>query len=90
MVQVQSYQKRISGPLIDCIDIHLEVASVEVEKLAGLAPGESSRMGVSSRADVEPDDCRHGGEQTCEANVMQFLFPDWAIHDVPSAQGMRQ
>jgi len=39
---VQRYQKRISGPLLDRIDIHLEVQAVAVEKLAGLAPGEPS------------------------------------------------
>jgi hypothetical protein len=33
---MQRYQKRICRPLMDRTDIHLEVASVEVEKLAGL------------------------------------------------------
>jgi len=31
--QVMRYQKRISGPIIDRIDIHLEVPAVKVEKL---------------------------------------------------------
>jgi magnesium chelatase family protein len=39
---VQRYQKRISGPMMDRIDIHLELASVEIDKLAGLTQGESS------------------------------------------------
>ena len=31
--QVQRYQKRISGPILDRIDIHVEVPSVETQKL---------------------------------------------------------
>lgn len=41
---VQRYQKRLSGPLLDRIDIHLEIVGVEVDKLAGLARGESSAV----------------------------------------------
>ncbi len=40
---IEAYQKRISGPLLDRIDIHTEVPPVEYEKLAGQTPGESSR-----------------------------------------------
>jgi magnesium chelatase family protein len=39
---VQRYQQRISGPLLDRIDIHLELARVPYERLAGLEAGESS------------------------------------------------
>ena len=36
------YQKRISGPLLDYIDIHIEVLRVGYEKLSGDRVGESS------------------------------------------------
>jgi len=36
------YQKRISGPLLDRIDIYVEVPSVAYEKLTGEATGEAS------------------------------------------------
>lgn len=39
---VTRYQKRISGPLLDRIDIHVEVARVPYEKLAAERQGESS------------------------------------------------
>ncbi|RKO66666.1 ATP-binding protein [Desulfofundulus salinus] len=40
--QVQRYLGRISGPLLDCIDIHLEVPRVDYEDLARREPGEPS------------------------------------------------
>ncbi len=39
---VSKYQKRISGPLLDRIDIHVEVPRVEYEKLADERMGEPS------------------------------------------------
>ena len=39
---ITRYQKRISGPLLDRIDIHLEVPRLEYEKLADRRPGEPS------------------------------------------------
>lgn len=42
MSMVQRYQNRISGPLSDRIDIHIEVARVPFQKLASLEGGETS------------------------------------------------
>ena len=39
---VTRYQKRISGPLLDRIDIHIEVPRVDFEKLADDRLGEPS------------------------------------------------
>ena len=39
---VTKYQKRISGPLLDRIDIHIEVPRVDYEKLSTDRVGESS------------------------------------------------
>ncbi len=47
---VESYQKRISGPMMDRIDIHIEVPRVDYEKLSGSTLGETS---ASVRARVE-------------------------------------
>ncbi|MDO8619321.1 MAG: YifB family Mg chelatase-like AAA ATPase [Candidatus Daviesbacteria bacterium] len=40
---IAKYQRRLSGPLLDRIDIYLEVPAVEVEKLADLKEAESSK-----------------------------------------------
>jgi magnesium chelatase family protein len=42
MSMVNKYQKRISGPILDRIDIHLDVPRVPVQKLASLDGGEPS------------------------------------------------
>lgn len=39
---ILKYQKRISGPIIDRIDLHVHVPSVNVEKLTGKVTSESS------------------------------------------------
>ena len=51
---VTKYQKRISGPLLDRIDIHIEVPRVDYEKLSSDRLGESSatiRVRVQSARD---------------------------------------
>ena len=40
--QIQKYMARISGPLLDRIDIHIEVPAVKYNELSGEAKGESS------------------------------------------------
>jgi magnesium chelatase family protein len=47
---ITRYQKRISGPLLDRIDIHLDVPRIEYEKLSDERSGESS---ADVRARVE-------------------------------------
>jgi len=42
--EISRYQKKLSGPFLDRIDIFIEVPSVEYEKLADDKPSESSKM----------------------------------------------
>ncbi len=46
--EIQRYQNKISGPLLDRIDLHIEVPQVDFEKLQSLEEGESSQN-VQSR-----------------------------------------
>ena len=41
-VQVQRYESRLSGPLLDRIDMHLEVPSIPYKEMSGAGMGESS------------------------------------------------
>ncbi len=53
---ITKYQKRISGPLLDRIDIHIEVPRVDYEKLSGNKLGETSetiRKRVQSARDIQ-------------------------------------
>jgi magnesium chelatase family protein len=40
--QIQRYRSKISGPLLDRIDIHIEAPSLRIDELRNEAPGESS------------------------------------------------
>lgn len=50
-VQVQRYRNRISGPLLDRIDIHIEAPPLSIEELQGLEAGESSSA-IASRIET--------------------------------------
>ncbi|MGH2620749.1 MAG: YifB family Mg chelatase-like AAA ATPase [Anaerolineales bacterium] len=68
---VTRYQKRISGPLMDRIDIHVEVPRVEFEKLAQDRAGEPA---AAVRARVEAARARQrarfqGTRMTCNADM---------------------
>jgi magnesium chelatase family protein len=68
---VTRYQKRISGPMIDRIDIHVEVPRVEFAKLADPEPGESSSA-VRARVEAARARARErfaGSELTCNAEM---------------------
>jgi len=50
---VTKYQKRISGPLLDRIDIHIEVPRVDYEKLSGNKTSETIRQRVQAARNIQ-------------------------------------
>jgi len=46
--QIINYRKKISGPILDRIDLHIEVPRLDFEKLSSVAPGENS-IAIKSR-----------------------------------------
>jgi magnesium chelatase family protein len=59
---VTKYQKRISGPLLDRIDIHIEVPRVDYEKLSGNKLSETSeviRQRVQAARNIQQTDLSH-------------------------------
>src|SRR3954467_10716799 len=68
---VTRYQKRLSGPLLDRIDIHLDVPRVEYDKLASARAGEPSSV-VRARVEAarERQRARFAGTPlTCNADM---------------------
>ncbi len=56
--QIVRYQKKASGPLLDRIDLHIEVPRVKIDKLENEEPGESSaevRFRVQKARDIQTE-----------------------------------
>jgi len=70
--QIERYMSKISGPLLDRIDIHIEVPAVAFRELSGGAPGTSSaemRRQVVGARQIQTDrfhgsPTRHNGRMT--------------------------
>jgi magnesium chelatase family protein len=77
---ISRYQHKISGPLLDCIDIHLEVTRVDYEKLTDARAGEPSEVirGRVQAARVRQARRFAGTALTCNA--------DMGVGDVRSAR----
>lgn len=72
-IQMQRYRNRISGPLLDRIDIHVEVPAMEYQELASLEKGESSdrirARVVASRAVQRERFAKSKGQQAIHCNA---------------------
>ncbi len=76
MPQIQKYRARLSGPLLDRIDIHVEAPAVRVEDLQQREEGESSsfiKARVENCRDIQ--DIRFTGTSiTCNANMTNKMI----------------
>lgn len=87
--QVQKYLNRISGPLLDRIDLQVEILPVPFEEISSAAEGESSasirERVVAARA---RQTARFAGEKDiyCNAQMSSRLIKKYAT---PDAEGMR-
>lgn len=82
--QVQKYLNRISGPLLDRIDLQIEVIPVEFEKMADAKPGESSasiRKRVIQARKIQEQ--RYASEKGiyCNAQMTSRLLNQYARPD---------
>ena len=69
---MQNYRSRISGPLLDRIDIHIEVPSVRYQDLSGARRGESSaaiRARVAEARRIQQERFRGNRRVTCNAGM---------------------
>ncbi|MCX6966335.1 MAG: YifB family Mg chelatase-like AAA ATPase, partial [Verrucomicrobia bacterium] len=76
-VQVQRYRQRISGPLLDRIDIHLEVPAVHFKDLTGTHSGEPSsaiRERVLAARHLQQDRFAKSPAVRCNARMTSKLL----------------
>ncbi|HEY3991505.1 MAG TPA: YifB family Mg chelatase-like AAA ATPase [Ktedonobacteraceae bacterium] len=81
---IARYQERISGPLLDCIDIHVEVPRIDYEKLADKRKTEDS---ATIRARVQEARARQlqrlaGTRLTCNAEMGPAQVQEFCETDV--------
>ena len=70
--QIQRYRARISGPLLDRIDIHVEVPSVHYRELSGQPTGETSvqiRERVMQAREAQRQRFKHHKSVFCNAHM---------------------
>ncbi len=86
---VQKYMNRISGPLLDRIDIQIEIVPVPFEKISDRAPAESSssvrERVIRARAIQEKRFAPHPGTY-CNAQMNAKLLHTYAIPDAAGLQ----
>jgi magnesium chelatase family protein len=85
-IQIQRYISKISGPLLDRIDIHLDVPAVRFKELASETPTESSaaireRVVRARRVQLERF---HGENIFCNAQMTPRLIRKYCIVDSAS------
>ncbi len=88
---VARYQKRISGPLLDRIDIHVEVPRVNYEKLSAAREVQAKRFTgtrLRTNADMGPSEVRQycqldeAGQRLMQAAMRQLHLSARAYHRV--------
>lgn len=85
--EIHQYRSRISGPLLDRIDIHIEVPAVKYRDLADRAEGESSATiakRVEGAREAQLERFRgtrvHSNSQMGSRQIRRFCEPDAAGH----------
>jgi magnesium chelatase family protein len=71
-IQVQRYRQRISGPLLDRIDLHIEVPAVEYRDVASERPEENStaiRERIGRAREGQQERFRNDAKVNCNARM---------------------
>ena len=90
--QIARYRSRISGPLLDRIDIHVEVPPIPFEQLSGLPKGESSsevRKRVIRAREIQQERYREHPSVHCNANMESKTLHQVCLLDEEPAQILR-
>jgi magnesium chelatase family protein len=84
--QIHRYRQRVSGPLLDRIDLQLEVPAVTYHEMSGTEPGEASaiiRARVAQGRAVQHR--RFGASTRCNARMNSRQIREFCGLDSPSA-----
>jgi magnesium chelatase family protein len=73
--EVARYRARISGPLLDRIDLHVEVPAVPADELVGRAPGGSSSDLAEGVAEARERQAARLGSGRCNAHMAGDEIP---------------
>lgn len=82
--QIERYRKKISGPLLDRIDLHVEAPAVEYAELAGSTPAESSasiRTRVLQARDLQRRRLSRSRNATCNARMTHAQIREYCRLD---------
>lgn len=82
--QVQRYMSKISGPLLDRIDIQIEVAPVSVDQLAKAPQGEPSasiRERVIAARAIQTERYKEAKSVHCNAQMTRAMLEKYAVLD---------
>lgn len=85
--QIQKYISKISGPLLDRIDIHLEVPAVKFKDLSSMADGEPSeeiRIRVNRARKIQTERFKEYNGLYCNAQMETRMVRDICIIDEQS------
>ena len=90
--QIQRYMNKISGPLLDRIDLHVEVPVVPFGQLSQMKPGESSsviRERVIKARQIQEHRYAHDKGVYCNAQMTERMLHQYAEPDVASLDMLR-
>ena len=86
------YMNKVSGPLMDRIDLHIEVTPVPFKKLSEMKPGESSaviRERVIAARKIQEERFRGHAGIHCNAQMNSRLFREHCVLDAECQDRMK-
>jgi magnesium chelatase family protein len=86
--RLEAYRSRLSGPLLDRIDLHVEVARLRESELLDLEPSEPSSQ-VRARV-IEARRRRRAREAACEAAPRAGEIEELCLLDAPARRFLRR
>lgn len=90
--QIQKYLAKISGPLMDRIDIQCEIAPLPFKDISQATPGETSekiRERVISARTIQTERFRNYRNVHCNAQMSERMIHEFAEPDAASVQLLR-